>query len=213
MLVAGAGLAQTANPAAPGQTTNTTAPAQTTNAAPAADLWRPLEVKFQPGEFLGNRQIVRERIQCGTNEFMLVVPEDTRAEFRPNDTIAITSSDGTFFITFRIAAYAPDEPIPQPCIPESLLEEYPFATNIDKFGVSVAGRPGAAVSFKYARSRLAWRQAKIIRVPCKAGVLEFTLDADEGHAKTAGYLFQGLLLTFRSDERGKIKIIPFSNKS
>jgi hypothetical protein len=190
-----------------------TAPAQTwisnqpTNPSPA------LKVAVEPGEFFGRRQIIRERIRCGTNEFLFVVPEGVRAETRQDESIALTSADGTFYVTVAIASALPAETDEDQAMLEWAAGHFPNFTNVEKFAFSVDGKPGQGIQLRYASPGGGNRLARILWVPCRAGMLEFTVDADAEKAKAAQQLFNTILLTFRTNEEGKIEIIRFSERS
>jgi hypothetical protein len=180
---------------------------QPTNPSPA------LKVAFEPGEFFGSRQIIRERIRRGTNEFLLVVPEGMRAETRQDDSIALTSTDGTCYVTLTITSALPAETDEDQAMLEWGAGHFPSFTNVEKFAFSVDGKPGQGIQLRYASPGGGNRLARILWVPCRAGMLEFTLDADAEKAKAAQQLFDAVLLTFRTNEQGKIEIVRFSERS
>jgi hypothetical protein len=53
----------------------------------------------------------------------------------------------------------------------------------------------------------------MVWVPFKAGLLEFSLNADGGSASAGQGALDMILLTFRSDERGKVEIVRRSDKT
>jgi hypothetical protein len=189
------------------------APAQTWISNQPVSQSLALKVAFEPGESFGGRQIIRERIRCGTNEFLFVVPEDMRSETRQDNTVVLTSLDATFYMTLRITGPLPAETDEDQARLEWVAGHFPNSTNIEKFAASVGGKPGQGMQLRYASPGGGNRLARILWVPCNAGILEFILNADAEKAKTAQQLFDTVLLTFRSNEQGKIEILHFSERS
>jgi hypothetical protein len=172
-----------------------------------------LQVSFQPGEFVGHGRVLREFIKIGTNEFLFVVPEGSRPETLKGDALVVTSRDSTYYLTFRMAGSLAAEGDLNQSLKCRVADQYPNARNVEPFSTTVANRVGEGLSLKQGRPGVGSRFIKVLWVPSKAGVLEFTLNTDSTNAPAAELAFSSMLLTFRSNERGKLEIVRRSERT
>jgi hypothetical protein len=178
-----------------------------TNATPA------LAVTLQAGEYLGQQQVVRAFITSGTNTFMFVVPEGVRAAASGEGRVVLTSQDGRYFLYLGIVGPQPAESGLKDALRQRIASLYPDAKNLKELAVTVADREGTGFQLRQAVPGVGDRLVHIVWVPFKAGLLEFTLNADSGIASAGQGALDTILLTFRSDERGKIEIVRRSDKT
>lgn len=178
-----------------------------TNAPPA------LAARLQPGETLGNEQVVREFLRCGTNEFVFVVPEETRAEAALENQLVLSSWQQGYHLTLRVweppAAATPLREVAR----EHLAREYPQAGSVEEFETTVAGQPGRGFQFRLGQAGGSSQLVRIVYVPFRAGLLAFTLNARPNSLAAGRRAFDQVLLTFRSNEAGKLEIIKRSQQT
>ena len=177
-----------------------------TNATPA------VTVTLQAGEYLGQQQVIRGIIANGTNTFMFVVPEGLRAAPSGEGGVVLTSRDGRCFLYIGIVG-PPAEPGLKEALRQRIASQYPNARNLEEFAATVADRVGLGFHLRQALPGVGDRLVQIVWVPFKVGLLEFTLNADSSGASAGEGAFDMILLTFRSDERGRIEIVRRSDKT
>lgn len=171
--------------------------------------------RAQAGETVGNETVTRVFVQLGTNQFVFVKPLDLQTEDSNPGGLMLTSEDARYFIKFRILQADPSEPASRQteACKEKALAAFSRPSNIENFNFSVAGREGFGLQFLHELPSVGERLTKVLWVPCKAGILEFTLTTTPGQVRTASQALNELLLTFRSNERGKLEIIRRSEQS
>ena len=179
----------------------------------AASRLQDPQVTFQPGELVGHERVLREFVSFGTNEFMFVVPEGSRPETVKGDFLVVKSRDATFYVSFRIAGPLPAEGDLQQRLKWRVAEQYPDARDMEAFSTTVLNRTGNGFSLKEGRSGVGSRFIKVLWVPSKAGILEFTLNTDAKTVRGAELAFSSMLLTFRSNEHGKLEIVRRSERT
>ncbi len=181
--------------------------AQPTNQTPG------LAVTFQPGESVGLEQVIRASLRSGTNEFMFVVPEGLRVEAASEGMIALAGCDRSYYVIIRFVAPPPSNLELKEALRERVASQYARASSLQEFTTTVADRAGTGVQLWQALAGMGERRISVIGVPFNAGVLEFTLNADKASAAAGQGAFDMILLTFRSNERGKIEVVRRSDKS
>jgi hypothetical protein len=159
-----------------------------------------------PGERIGEGQVVRGSFSLGTNEFMFVLPEDVRVQQQSTGTITLTSRDRRYFLSIRNVGAETANAELKDALQKWIAGEYPHAGSLEEFSTTVADRTGAGFQLRYKVPGIDTRLVRIIWVPFKAGVLEFALNTDINLASAAQGAMDAILLTFRSNERGKIEI-------
>jgi hypothetical protein len=172
-----------------------------------------LTVTFQAGEHVGQQQVIRGLIRSGTNTFMFVLPEGVRAETSSEGRIVLTSWDVRYFLCIGIVGPPLAEPGLKEALRQRIASHYPNARNLEEFAATVADREGTGFQLRQALPGVGDRLIRIVWVPFRAGLLEFTLNADSGSASAGQGTIDMILLTFRSDERGKIEIVRRSENT
>ena len=172
-------------------------------------------VIVQPGEFVGATQITRDLIQCGTNQFSFVLPPELSTDRLEPRSLRLISGDGRFYLTFRLLGTEPAESEASAAEARKAraLGEHPHTGSVEEFPVTVANRSGYGLAFRERQTGIGERRVRLAWVPCKAGTLEFTLNSDPKIVATALRAFESLLLTFRSNETGRLEVIRFSAES
>lgn len=178
-----------------------------TNPAPA------LAVSLLRGETIGREQVIRALIRTGTNEFMFVLPEGFRSQSPSEGTIMLTTRDQNCYLSFRSIKEPPANLGLKEALRERIVSEYPHAGNMEEFTTKVADREGAGLQLRLARPDVGDRLVRIVWVPFQVGVMEFTLNAKSTAAPAAQAAMDMILLTFRSNERGRLEIVKRSDKT
>jgi hypothetical protein len=168
---------------------------------------KPLEVEVQPGEIVGNEQIIRLRLRSGTNEFMLMLPPGARSETPAGGTLNIADPKGAYRIELRLLAADPTEDLPPQLqrLKTKLLEAHPKAARTEEFSVNV-GRAALGQQFSDSMLPFGERLYRVIWVPGPAGILEFSLNAAASQGRAAVQTLDTLLVTLRTNEKGKLEI-------
>lgn len=172
-----------------------------------------LAVTLQPGELVGPEQVIRACIRSGTNEFMFVVPEGLRTEAPPEGMLVLISRDMSYYVSVRIVAPPPTNPELKETLRERIASQYPHMNSLEEFTTTVADREGIGFQLRQELPKVGNRLIRILWVPFKAGVLEFSLNADNNSASLGRGAFDSILLTLRSNERGRIEIVRRSDKT
>jgi hypothetical protein len=172
-----------------------------------------LEITAQAGEVIGNEQVIRCFIKCGTNQFLFVVPPGLRSEIDQPENLLLESKDGRFYLKFRLLRESSTDPDLKQSPKDRVLTNYPGATKTEDFTTIVTGVEGQGLHFLYRDARIGDRLVRCVWVPVHAGTLEFTLDTGLQQAPAAKGAMETVLLTFRSNEQGKLEIVRRSDKS
>jgi hypothetical protein len=174
-----------------------------------------LEIKIQPGEIIGREQVVRYLIRCGTNQFLFMLPPNMRNADTSPETMVLAGTDGSYYLSLRILEpeAAPSGSEKARTLKETALERYPNARNVEEFGFIVASHDAAGIQLQQERPVVGNRLVRLLWAPCRAGTLEFTLNADPQKAALATQALECVLLSFQSNEQGQIRIIPRSDKT
>jgi hypothetical protein len=162
---------------------------------------------------VGHEQVVRQFIGSGTNEFVFVVPDGLRTQTAPEGAIVLTAGDMSYYVCLRIAAPLPAKPEIREALQDRIAGQYAGAKDLEGFTVSVADREGTGFQLRQELPELGNRLVRILWVPFKAGVMEFALNADAKNAAAGRAALDMILLTLRSNERGRLEIIERSDKS
>jgi hypothetical protein len=178
------------------------------NSAPA------LAVALQPGELVGHEQVVRAHLQSGTNEFMFVVPQGMRVERDEAGRTILIGPQMTYYVSVRLVALPSRDRELQGALRDQVVRDYPGAGSPEEISITVADRLGTGFELRQELGGgMAPREVRTLWVPFKAGAVEFALNSDAHSLPAARAAFDFILLTFRSNEHGKIEYLPRSDKT
>ena len=168
---------------------------------------KPLEVEVQPGEIVGNEQVIRLRLRWGTNEFMLMLPPGARSETTSAGTLNIADPKGSYRIELRLLTADATEDLPKQLqrLKTTVLAAHPKASGTEEFTVNV-GRAALGLQLSDTMPPFGERWYRVIWAPCAAGILEFSLNATAGQGRAAVQTLDTLLVTLRTNEKGKLEI-------
>jgi hypothetical protein len=180
------------------------------SAPQTAFLPRMFEAAIRNGEIVGREgQTRRVFVTRGTNEFYFVVPQGMRVEVNP-DMVAVVSADSTYFLTLRILSTATANPDSGNLdfYREMVSTRFPGVKVMEEYPQAAAGRNGLAFELRVKIVGGVERAVCVALIPSAAGVLEFTLNTDTAKLTDARNAFNTVQRTFRSNENGKLEIIP-----
>jgi hypothetical protein len=173
-----------------------------------------LHLGLLPGEFVGREQVIRARLRSGSDhEFIFVVPDDLRAEALPGGGVVMVSRDLRYSVAIRLVQPSPAGSELRAALLNWIATQYGQTNTLEEFMASVAQREGIGFQFRHELRQVGARRMSFIWVPFKAGVMEFVFNADERCPSACRAAFDVVLLTFRSNESGKLEIIKRSDKT
>lgn len=149
-------------------------------------------------------------------KFALLTPWGYRLDTQTAKEVQFATEDYDCFIDFRIA----DPDHTDTATPDSAycgnlaLSRFPGATIRDRFPQSAGnGINGQAFDMDWKGSGEVAQTVRVVYIPSKVGILEFSLTCPQPKFKTAQYQLNSVLLTFRAaDQNEKLDIAPLSNK-
>jgi hypothetical protein len=170
-------------------------------------------ITLVPGEVVGNEQVIRALVRNGTNQFIFVVPDGLRGQVKAEGTFVMISRNMGYSVSVRVIEPAPPQPRLAEALEEQIRREYPQANSLAAFTTTVADQQGTGIQVRQTLAGLRPRLVRVLWVPLRAGLIEFTLDADNTYAATAQAALDMVLLTFRSNEGGRVSIVRRSDKT
>ncbi len=169
-------------------------------------------------EFIGNtseRQVQRVYVSAGTNQFAFTVPEGFRADASNPRKIVLSDINYTFFLTIRFSDQRSGEA--RSAQTETCrglaLSRFPGAMIVKESAESAGGRSGPAFDLQWKNSAGTEQSARVAFVPSTVGIIEFDLLTRSNKFNEGRSFFAVLLASFRSNEGGKLRITPVSDKS
>ena len=157
--------------------------------------------------------MIRALIRSGTNEFIFVVPDGVRAQTASGGTIVMTSGDLTYSVSLRLSMPAPERSGLTEALAEHVKVRYSNPSGQETLTATVADREGRGVQFQQPLSGMNSRLVRVLWVPFKVGFMEFVLNADSSYASAGEAALDVVLLTFGSNEEGRLKIVRRSDKT
>ena len=171
-----------------------------------------LEASVKGDDFVGNRIVNHAYVSYGTNRFSFVVPEGCHVDGASGEKLVVVNEGYDCFLSFRVVGPLPAgnrELQPEVCR-QLLLSRYPGATISEEYSRSVANHSGPAFDFQWLNSSGAPQSGRVVFVPMAAGFVEFSLITTVEKAISGQTLFHRFLLTFRTDESGKLDVVHFA---
>jgi len=160
-------------------------------------------------EIIGREQVRRVFVSHATNEFIFTAPYGLRVEAKPA-MLAVVSPDSTFFLTFRIlSSTLPELNLGNlDSYRDLVFDRFPEAKVTEESSKTIVGRTGPTFDLRVKFAGGVERNVRVVLIPSAAGLLEFTLNADTSKLADARNAFNIVLRTFRSNEHGKLEIVP-----
>jgi hypothetical protein len=178
-------------------------PVATTNPPPA------FNAKVRGGETIGDHQVHRAFLTVGTNELAFIIPGGFYMDASNPQKIVLTDPTSDYFITVRVITGASPEAAQQEdYFRGSALSRFPQAKITSQTSQFAANHSGPSFDMEWLTSSGGAQSARIAFIPCKAGVLEFSILTRSANFKTAQTYLSVLMSSVRSNETGKLVIIP-----
>jgi hypothetical protein len=162
---------------------------------------------------VGHEQVARLFMRSGTNEFVFVLPDGLSKGTAPEGTIVLGARDLSYYVSVRLAALPPVNAGTREALQEWIASHYADAKSLEGFTARVADREGTGFQLRRDPAGVGSRLARVLWVPFNAGIMEFALDADAKNASAGQAAMDTILLTFRSNEGGRLEIVKRSDKS
>jgi hypothetical protein len=172
-----------------------------------------LTYELEPGERLGREQVIRGRIKCGTNEYLFVLPEGLRADAKPDGALVLSRWDAHYFVRIGVVSLTPGGPGFSEALAQQLTNRHTAARELSAITATVAGHAGCGYQFLERLPGMEDRLERTLWVPFNAGMLEFKLSTSSSQSAEAQAAFDLVLVSFRSNEQGKIQIVRRSESS
>jgi len=172
-----------------------------------------VEVRYEGGPGLSAAN--RAYVTAGTNKFAFLLPVGFRLETSDNQRVTLVSADYNSILTWRllgpVRVESPDFD-PTTCR-ELLLERRVGGKILDECTLPAAGQRGPAFELRWNASGGAPRCERVVFVPARAGVMEFSLVSSPEKFKATQPDFDLVLLSFRaSGADGKLVVPMLSDK-
>jgi hypothetical protein len=153
------------------------------------------------GETIGERQVQRAFLTLGNTQIAFVIPTDFSMDASDSQKIVLSDNAGRYFITLRIH---PSSGMPADSSPDSFktqaLSRFPGAKISSESSEYAASHSGPAFN-------LDWLS------PCPGGILEFSVLSRSASFKDAQLYLTVLLSSVRTNESGKLVIVPLPGVS
>jgi hypothetical protein len=191
-----------------------TASAQEASEGAVTNLPTALSTELKSEEMVGLQPVQRAYVTFGTNRFAFVVPYGYRMDASNPEKIALFNADYSSYIVFRVAeplTYAARE-LPSTTYREVVLARYPNAKILDEFTQRAANHSGPAFDVQWTNSAHITQFTRVAFIPSAAGVLEFSLVSNAGKFTEGQYFLSYVMLSFRTNEGGKLIISRLSDK-
>lgn len=184
------------------------------NSDSSTNLPSPFKVVSRNEEMLGDRPVQRAYLSKGTNQFAFVVPPGFRLNATSPGKLSLINANDNGFITFRVAAPLPSWPreLSADDCRDLVSAQFPTAKIDREFTQPVADHSGPAFDVSWTNSGGGGQSARIVFLPSPAGILEFCLEGNPNSFGANQTAFYSVLLSFRTNERGKLEIAPLSDR-
>lgn len=178
-------------------------PVATTNPPPA------FNATVRGGETVGDHQVHRAFLTIGTNQIAFTIPGGFYMDASNPQKIILTDANSDYFISVRvITGQAPDTAQPEDYFRGTALSRFPQAKITSQTSQFAANHSGPSFDMEWLTSSGGAQSARIAFIPCKAGVLEFSILTRSINFKTAQTYLSVLMSSVRNNETGKLVITP-----
>lgn len=182
------------------------APQETLAPAPATN--RPaFNATVRGGEMVGDQQIQRAFLTVGATQMAFLIPAGFFMDASDTQKIMLSDNTGRYFITVRVR---PKSEVNSDAefFKAQALSRFPGAKISDQSSEGAANHFGPAFNLEWAGPNGGPQSARIAFIPCAAGVLEFSVLTPSANFKDAQLYLGVLLSSLRTNESGKLVIVP-----
>lgn len=144
----------------------------------------------------------------GTNELLVVAPQDVRIDASAPNKVTFAARDVTYYISVRLIPLPAGLTKEKPFEPDSswVLENYPGANVTEELSMPIGQGDCKLFNFVWSSNGLMNRVGRIGLVQTVTGLVEVTMLADPRQAKAASDDFHAVLGSLQTNERGPIKL-------
>jgi hypothetical protein len=169
---------------------------------------------LRSGETVGDHQVQRVFLHVGTNELAFRVPEGFCMDASDPHKIVLTDNNSGYFITVRVnQSPVPDADSQNQVFRSEALSRFPGAKISEESSDFADGHLGWAFNLRWTSSSGTDESARVAFIPCAAGVLEFSALARTENFRDVQSFLAGLMTSVRSNETGKLVIVPLPDFS
>ncbi|MGC3960970.1 MAG: hypothetical protein QM813_24480 [Verrucomicrobiota bacterium] len=154
-------------------------------------------------------------ITKGTNELLLVAPQDLRIDTAATDKVSFVARDLTYYVSIRIIP-APSGLVKGETLKfdsDWVLENYPGASVTEEFSIPTGEGDCKLINFNWPVNGLMNRVGRIGLIQTATGLVEFVMLADPRQAKAASDDFHAVLCSLQTNKHGPIKLPPVPDHS
>jgi hypothetical protein len=164
------------------------------------------------GEMVGDQQIRRAFLTIGATELAFLIPTGFFLDASDQQKIVLSDNTGHCFITVRVR---PKSEVNSDAefFKAQALSRFPGAKISEQSSEGAANHFGPAFNLEWAGPNGGPQSARIAFIPCAAGVLEFSVLTPSANFKDAQLYLTVLLSSLRTNESGKLVIVPIPGTS
>ncbi|MFO1477098.1 MAG: hypothetical protein U1F98_10660 [Verrucomicrobiota bacterium] len=161
-------------------------------------------------EFVLGKQVMRLYLNCDTNKAVVLVPTDFRADASTPGKATFTAPDGSCFLGIRLV---PDGGLSPEAVRLQALRRFPGAVVSREHNEFVCGRSAPGLDLTWASSSGTSQSVRVAYAATPFGILEFSAISGAPGFKSTCAQLSVLLASFRTNEGGKLEIVPVPDKS
>ena len=165
--------------------------------------------RVESGEFIGAEQLRRLYISAGSNQIGFLVPSGMRVDLSRADRVTLTEPDLSYFLTLRINANVPAGSEADDMLRNRALRDYPGAMLTDEGNTEAAGRRGHLFTLRWRPAEGVDRAVTVAYIPNAAGLLEFSVVAEQRKSSEAQNALIGLLQRLQSSTGDRLRMMTF----
>ena len=164
------------------------------------------------GETVGDQQIQRAFLTIGATQIAFIIPTGFFMDASDTQKIVLADSSGHCFITVRVH---PKSEVNSDAdfFKAQALSRFPGAKISSESSESAVNHFGPAFNLEWAGPNGGPESVRIAFIPCAAGVLEFSVLTPSANFKDAQLYLTVLLSSLRTNESGKLVIVPVPTTS
>jgi hypothetical protein len=186
---------------------------ETPATVPAPATNRPaFNASLRHGETVGNEQIQRAFLTIGASQVAFIVPTGFFMDASDPQKIVLSDNTGLSFITVRVRPKS-EVSADTDFFKTQALGRFPGAKISSQSTEIAVNHSGPAFTLDWAGPDGGAQSARVIFIPCAAGVLEFSLLTRSANFKDAQLYLTVLLSSLRTNESGKLVIVPLPSAS
>jgi hypothetical protein len=172
------------------------------------------KLRLQSDEPLGSQAAQRAFVTFGTNQFTFVLPPGFGIDASNPQKIVLANADYSCYLTFQLSGPLPGGlwGLNSDAYRELASSQRPGAIILNQFSQRAANHDGPAFDLQWTNSSGSAQSGRVAFIPSPAGVLEFSMASNPDTVRDGQYALNWMMLTFRSNEGGKLEINRLSDK-